>query len=169
MVRLNAHPEKYDGLNVENCGLLFLGTPHSGTTLADWNDFLSGLAAVAGLRTDVIDNLRSFNGFGVESKEAFGSIPRRPPYYCLCETKLIKIGGQPALVSLKFPRYKSPNYPQSISCHTICSPILQVVTKDSAGLNEAVAFPMPGVDHREMCKYGSKFDDAYFLIVERLG
>ncbi|KAE9364446.1 hypothetical protein N431DRAFT_563751 [Stipitochalara longipes BDJ] len=140
MVRLDAHAEKYTGIRIENCGLLFLGTPHSGTTLADWNIFLSGIAAVGGVRTDVIAKLRSFNGFGVESKEAFSSIKNRPPHYCLCETRLINIGGSSALV----------------------------VTKDSAGLNEAVAFPMPDVDHREICKYESKFVDGYSLVVDRL-
>jgi hypothetical protein len=87
MVRLNAHPEKYHGIRVENCGLLFLGTPHSGTVQADWNDFVAGIAVLFGVRFDVVDSLRSFNGFSVESKEAFGSLPQQPP----CETKLVTI------------------------------------------------------------------------------
>ena len=103
MIRLNAHPEKYYGISVDQCGLLFLGTPHSGTVQADWNDFLAGIAAVVGIRTEILDNLRSFNGFGVESKEAFGSIPAEPPYYCLCETKLINVVGNRRLVSPDFP------------------------------------------------------------------
>jgi hypothetical protein len=99
MIRLNGHPEKYAGIRIENCGLLFLGTPHSGTIQADWNDFVYGLAAVGGVRTEVLQDLRSFNGFGVESKEAFGSMAFKPPYYCICETKLAKIGGAYRLVS----------------------------------------------------------------------
>jgi hypothetical protein len=91
MVRLNAHPEKYHGIRVENCGLLFLGTPHSGTVQADWNDFVAGIAVLFGVRFDVVDSLRSFNGFSVESKEAFGSLPQQPPYFCLCETRSQKL------------------------------------------------------------------------------
>jgi hypothetical protein len=100
MVRLNAHPEKYDGIRVEHCGLLFLGTPHSGTVQADWNEYIAGIVTLFGVRTDILDSLRSFNGFGVESKEAFGSISAKPPYYCLCETRLIEILGNSRLVSL---------------------------------------------------------------------
>jgi hypothetical protein len=102
MVRLNAHPEKYHGIRVENCGLLFLGTPHSGTVQADWNDFVTGIAVLLGVRFDVVDSLRSFNGFSVESKEAFGSLPKQPPYFCLCETKLVTIApGISRLVSFE--------------------------------------------------------------------
>jgi hypothetical protein len=99
MIRLKAYPKQHPGIKIEDCGLLFLGTPHSGTTLAEWNFFLSGIAAVTGVRADVIEELRSFNGFGVESKEAFNSIIPRPPYYCLCETRRVNIGGIVSLVS----------------------------------------------------------------------
>jgi len=102
MVRLNAHPEKSRGIRVENCGLLFLGTPHSGTVQADWNDFVAGIAVLFGIRFDVVDSLRSFNGFGVESKEAFRSLPQQPPYFCLCETKMVTIAaGVSRLVSFE--------------------------------------------------------------------
>jgi hypothetical protein len=102
MVRLNAHSEKSHGIRVENCGLLFLGTPHSGTVQADWNDFVAGIAVLFGVRFDVVDSLQSFNGFGVESKEAFGSLPVQPPYFCICETKLVAIApGVSRLVSFE--------------------------------------------------------------------
>lgn len=91
MIRLNSHPEKYGGIRVEQCGLLFLGVPHSGSDQADWNDFVSGIASLFGIRTEIVESLRSFNGFGVESKEAFKSIPRQPPYFCLCETRRIDV------------------------------------------------------------------------------
>ena len=102
MVHLNAHPEKSHGIRVENCGLLFLGTPHSGTVQADWNDFVAGIAVLFGIRFDVVDSLRSFNGFGVESKEAFRSLPQQPPYFCLCETKMVTVAaGVSRLVSFE--------------------------------------------------------------------
>jgi len=99
MIRLEAYPKNYHGIQIKDCGLLFLGTPHSGTTLAHWNSFLSGIAAVTGVRTELIDELRSFNGFGLESKESFAKIEPRPPHFCLCETRCIDIGGVSALVS----------------------------------------------------------------------
>ena len=43
-----------------------------------------------------------------------------------------------------------------------------MVTKDSAGLNSAVAFPMPDVNHKEMCRFSHRFQPGYDLIVERL-
>ena len=43
-----------------------------------------------------------------------------------------------------------------------------MVTKDSAGLNGVVAFPMPDVDHKEMCRFDNKFQGGYILVVERL-
>jgi hypothetical protein len=35
-------------------------------------------------------------------------------------------------------------------------------------LNEEVAFPMPDVDHRQMCKYEHKFVPGYNLVINRL-
>jgi hypothetical protein len=106
MVRLSTHPEKYAGIGIDKCGLLFLGTPHSGTIQADWNAFVDGLAAIGGVRTDIIAQLKSFNGFGVESKEAFASItPTPPPYYCLSETREVRIAGVLRCVSLHSTKY----------------------------------------------------------------
>jgi hypothetical protein len=100
MIRLNSHPEKYTGIDIKQCGLLFLGVPHSGTDQADWNNFVSGIASIFGVRMEIVEALRSFNGFGVESKEAFKSIAQQPPYFCLCETRQIDIApGQSRLVS----------------------------------------------------------------------
>ncbi len=101
MVRLEAHPEKYNGITPNRCGLLFLATPHSGASIADWNKYLVDLAElVFGVRSNaIVDNLRSFNPFSVESKEAFLSLPVVPPYFCLCETKMAKVAGNYKIVS----------------------------------------------------------------------
>ena len=46
MIRLKGFPEKYPGLSLEQCGLLFLSTPHSGSFEANWNDVLLESAKV---------------------------------------------------------------------------------------------------------------------------
>jgi hypothetical protein len=72
MIRLNdfSHKPEYQGLSLERCGLLFLSTPHSGTTEADWNDFLVGVAKITfGVRPEIISSLRSFNLLSTESQE----------------------------------------------------------------------------------------------------
>jgi hypothetical protein len=99
MIRLNAHPERYNGLRIENCGLLFLGTPHSGTVQADWNAFIDGLLAVGGIRTELLKELKSFNEFSVESKDGFASIAAKPPYFCIHETRMVKVAGTHRYVS----------------------------------------------------------------------
>jgi hypothetical protein len=81
------HPKGYPRLSHQNCGTLFLSTPHSGSTTADWNGPLLGLAEWAfGLRQrEVLERLQSFNDSGVAGKEAFAQIHPQPPYECLCE------------------------------------------------------------------------------------
>jgi hypothetical protein len=99
MIRLNADQDDFPGIRVENCGMLFLATPHSGTIQADWNKYLLGLAELGGVRKDVLQDLHSFNGFSVESKKAFRKIPAKPPFFCFSETKKVKIAGEYRLVS----------------------------------------------------------------------
>jgi hypothetical protein len=101
MIRLYDYSESYKdrGLCIEQCGLLFLGTPHSGSTSADCNKFISNLTTLFGVRADILDNLRPFNGFAVASKEAFGRIKPCPPYRCLCETERTRVAGKLRLVS----------------------------------------------------------------------
>lgn len=43
-----------------------------------------------------------------------------------------------------------------------------MVTKDSAGLNGVVAFPVPDSDHKEICRFHSKFQPGFELVVDRL-
>jgi triacylglycerol esterase/lipase EstA (alpha/beta hydrolase family) len=94
MIRLNAQQEKFDGIKIGNCGILFLSTPHSGTTQADWNDFLVNLSEMMiGVRSHtIVDELRSFNPSSVDSQEAFTKI--KIPFYCLCEGDKTKVAGK---------------------------------------------------------------------------
>ena len=101
MVRLNMHPEKYDGLSLENCGLLFLSTPHFGTTQADWNGFiLNTVEAILGVRSgEIVEQLKSFNPSVVDFEEAFNTMRKIPPLYCLCEGEKTVAFGKARTVS----------------------------------------------------------------------
>ena len=96
MVRLNTHPEKFSGIRLENCGLLFLSTPHRGSTQADWNEFLVSLSELTlGVRSHAIfDELRSFNPLSVDSEEAFNAMRVLPPFHCLCESNKTVVLGK---------------------------------------------------------------------------
>ena len=105
MMRLNTQATKFDGIKLENCGLLFLSTPHFGTTQADWNGFLTNLCElVLGVRShEIIDQLRSFNHSSVDSVEAFGAMTVAPPFRCLCEGDGTRVGGTYRQVSVLSP------------------------------------------------------------------
>src|ERR1700709_1210069 len=83
MIRLHdySHKSEYQGLKLEYCGLLFLSTPHSGTTEADWNKFLVGIGKMTwGIRTELIDSLRAFNPLSTASQEHFANMKIQPPF-----------------------------------------------------------------------------------------
>ena len=102
MVRLQTQPNKFDGLKLIHCGLLFLSTPHSGTTQADWNNFLMSVSELTiGVRSHaIVDQLRSFNPASVDSEEAFSAMERAPPSYCLVEGEKTKVAGRARTVGL---------------------------------------------------------------------
>ena len=87
MCRLSTQADKFDGIKLDKCGLIFLSTPHSGTTQADWNELLVNLSEIAfGVRShEIVDELRSFNHSSVDSAENFASMVPKPPFYCFCE------------------------------------------------------------------------------------
>lgn len=93
MIRLSTLPGNYTGIGLAQCGLLFLSTPHSGTTEADYGDFLKSiLTTVAGLRNkEIVKELSSFNSSSVEAKELFQHMPLKPPFECLCESSMTRI------------------------------------------------------------------------------
>ncbi len=101
MIRLNTQPAKFDGVKLKHCGLLFLSTPHSGTTQADWNEFLLSISElVVGLRNhELIRQLQSFNASSVDSEEAFSTMKVQPPFHCFCEGEKTMVGGKSRTVS----------------------------------------------------------------------
>lgn len=100
MIRLGNFPEQYSNVSLGQCGLLFLGTPHSGTREADWNEAVVAISDLAfGVRSkDIVDKLRAFNDTSVASKEAFAALNPPPPYFCFSEGKKTKVLGSLRIV-----------------------------------------------------------------------
>lgn len=99
MIRLEKFPT--EGLKLENCGLLFLSTPHSGTVEADWNDLWLLLAKGGGVsRGSVFTQLLSaFNQASVNAQEQFCALNPVPPVECLYETQKTSVAGTKRTVS----------------------------------------------------------------------
>ncbi|CZR63155.1 uncharacterized protein PAC_13052 [Phialocephala subalpina] len=94
MIRLDgySHRPEYHGISLERCGLLFLSTPHSGTTEADWNALLVELGSLtSGLRPEIMAYLRSFNPLSTETQEDFANMKIKPPLAAFHETRMTKI------------------------------------------------------------------------------
>jgi hypothetical protein len=109
MIRLHYLPEKFSGITLGKCGLLFLSTPHIGSHQADWSNFLvSVLEVTAGLQSkSIVDELRTLNPFSVDSIEAFRNMKKDekvPPFICLCEGNKTKKGGKERMVGLHISR-----------------------------------------------------------------
>lgn len=99
MIRLEKFPA--EGLKLENCGLLCLSTPHSGTVQADWNDLCLLFAKGAGVsRGQVFTQLlSSFNQASVNAQEQFAALKPVPPVECLYETQSTSGAGTERIVS----------------------------------------------------------------------
>jgi hypothetical protein len=96
MIRLNdySHKSEYTGINLKQCGLLFLSTPHSGAKDADWNTFLVDIAQLTwGVRPEVVSSLKSFNPFSAEDQEDFANMKHHPPFDAFYETQKTKIAN----------------------------------------------------------------------------
>lgn len=102
MWRLHTHPARFEGIELARCGLMFLSTPHCGTSQADWSRVLASVCeATLGLKShDILDELRSFNTSSVDSAENFSAITPRPPFHCFCEARSTSIAGQLRTVCL---------------------------------------------------------------------
>ncbi|KAI4131528.1 MAG: hypothetical protein LQ338_001162 [Usnochroma carphineum] len=142
MVRLDRHSRQFDGIELELCGLIFLSTPHSGTTEADWNGFLLILSEmVLGVRPrEIVNELKSFNTSSVDSEEDFTAMSDVPPFHCFCEGDKTFVAG----------KYR------------------QIVTQASAGFYGRKADKILNVDHHQICKFDDPFSPAYINVLARL-
>ncbi|KAF4462683.1 hypothetical protein FALBO_10506 [Fusarium albosuccineum] len=126
------------GIELSRCGLVFLATPHSGATQADWNDFVVAAAGVvAGVRQEVVSRLKAFNPKTVWDKRAFLNLDPRPPFRCFAEGRKMDIKGLGAKL---------------------------VVEQDSAALDpKTPAYRIQNTDHKTICKFNRK-DGPYVTI-----
>jgi hypothetical protein len=88
MVRLNQYGEKqeYRGVSLSCSALLFLSTPHSGSTQADWNGFVQAIAKLFAVRSEMAEILKSFNPQSAEGQEDFANLKIKPPFDAFYET-----------------------------------------------------------------------------------
>jgi len=74
---------------------MFLGTPHNGSTQADYGPIKLALAEyVAGVRSrQLVSKLGTFNGSLAQSRTAWNEFYRKgsPPVKCFCEAKKTKV------------------------------------------------------------------------------
>ncbi|KAF4626234.1 hypothetical protein G7Y89_g11926 [Cudoniella acicularis] len=140
MILLQA--SRFEGIQLDQCGLLFLSTPHSGTTVADWQDFLVALAGTfANVRQSTLKRLESFNPMSASDKEGFLALDPCPTYRCLAEGKMTKIKG--------ISKY--------------------IVTSDSAALDPRhQARKIMGTDHNSICKFDSNISGEYMEVHSEL-
>lgn len=105
MIRLHRYASKFDGVSLDLCGLLFLSTPHSGSTEADWNSLLLSLCEVTlGVRShEIVDQLKPFNYLSVDSQEAFMAMSPVPPFHCFCEGQDTYVFGRHRKVMFSHP------------------------------------------------------------------
>jgi len=101
MVRLRNRPlATYEGIKLSACGLLFLGTPFSGSNEAEWSNFLLEWAKFSGLRTDLVQQLKTFNPFTRLRKADFAAIHPELPFYCFAEGQRTFVMGKSREVSI---------------------------------------------------------------------
>lgn len=107
MAQLGAAPT-YNNIALSRFGIVFLATPHSGSTVADWNDFLVATAHVLrGVRIESVKTVQAFNPTSVWDAQAFIRLKPCPPFRCFTEGRMMRVG------------YKDKHASQDISNYVI--------------------------------------------------
>ncbi|CVK85068.1 uncharacterized protein FMAN_01986 [Fusarium mangiferae] len=128
MARLHLNPS-CQNIKLSQCGILFLATPHSGSTKADWSNFIVAVThTLGGVRPETVKTLESFNTASVWDTAEFLNLDPCPPFRCFAE-------------GLKM-RVKGTNQ--------------HIVTQSSATLGSHQAHMIMDVDHSSICKFESR-------------
>ncbi|KAH7204891.1 ankyrin repeat-containing domain protein [Fusarium redolens] len=128
--------QAYSSISRSTTGIVFMGTPHRGSSVADWGSILAGIARIMFLKPkrQLLDDLRSNSRTLSDISEDF-----------------LKIVSRYSIKSF-YEENKMKN-------------LVMVVSKDSATMKitQEEAIPIEG-EHKEICKfYGA--DDARFTAV----
>lgn len=137
-----AHSLRYHSLVAAIKSVIFEGTPHRGSDIANWSKILGRLANIpmlGSIRTDLLEDLQPKSELLMTISSDFVERGAGFSIFSIYERKLI-----PGLRDI-------------------------VVDKDSAILNQQNETPMQiEADHRTMCKYLSSNSEAYALVFDCL-
>ncbi|KAF5254431.1 hypothetical protein FANTH_689 [Fusarium anthophilum] len=116
-------------IKLPQCGIVFLATPHSGSTKADWSNFIVATAhTIGGVRPETVKILESFNTTSVWDTAEFLNLDPCPPFRCFAEGLKMRVKGTKQ----------------------------HIVTLSSATLGNHQAHMIMGVDHSSICKFESR-------------
>ncbi|KAI0891825.1 hypothetical protein F4806DRAFT_500613 [Annulohypoxylon nitens] len=145
MSRLQGLPQKFSPIpmDLSQCGLLFLSTPHYGSQLADWNRFWLRLGKMTlGIRKEILDCLKTFNLSIVDVMETWNEMPKKPVVRCLCEADKTTVNH------LKYG--------------------VEVASPPSAGFLDQVAQKVLQTDHHTICKFKGISETSFGVVKENL-
>ncbi|KAI1457062.1 P-loop containing nucleoside triphosphate hydrolase protein [Annulohypoxylon moriforme] len=145
MSRLQSLPRKFSRVPVllSQCGLLFLSTPHYGSKSADWDAFWVRLGKLAaGLRTEIIDYLKTFSLSIIEVMDIWNEMTKKPVIRCLCEADKTAI------------RYLNS--------------AVEVVSPVSAGFLDQTAEKVLRTDHHTICKFKGIHETPFQRVKDNL-
>ena len=138
----HAHSSRYHSLIPAIKSVIFMGTPHRGSNVANWSKILGQIANVplmGSLRVDLLQDLRPKSELLMTISSDFIERGAGLSIFSLYERKFI-----PGLRDL-------------------------IVDKDSAILNQQNETPLPiEADHRTMCKFLTSSSEAYATVFDCL-
>ena len=142
LVMAHAHSSRYHSLIPAIKSVIFMGTPHRGSNVANWSKILGQIANVplmGSLRVDLLQDLRPKSELLMTISSDFIERGAGLSIFSLYERKFI-----PGLRDL-------------------------IVDKDSAILNQQNETPLPiEADHRTMCKFLTSSSEAYATVFDCL-
>ncbi|KAF4432635.1 hypothetical protein FACUT_8323 [Fusarium acutatum] len=117
-------------IKLSQCGIVFLATPHSGSTKADWSNFVVATAhTIGGVRPETVKTLESFNTASVWDTAEFLNLDPCPPFRCFAEGRKMRVKGTK----------------QHVGLDKLCST-----------LGSHPAYMIMDVDHSSICKFESR-------------
>lgn len=138
----HAHSSRYHSLIPAVKSVIFMGTPHRGSDIANWSKIIGHIANIpllGSIRTDLLEDLRPKSELLMTISSDFVERGAGLSIFSFYERKFI-----PGLRDL-------------------------IVDKDSAVLNQPNETPLPiEADHRTMCKFLTSSSEAYATVFDCL-